>query len=72
MPVFIAGMSDVGDNLDTNAGKPRSVLIDGTQVVQHPLRDQIEAAKFIDGQAAALRSDRGFNVKKLKAGGTEG
>lgn len=32
--------------LDANATGPRSVTIDGSSTVQHPLPDQIAAAKF--------------------------
>jgi hypothetical protein len=65
-------MSDIGDNLETNASKPRSVLVDGTQVTQHPLGDQIAADKYIEGQAAVKRAGRGLNFTKLKPGGSPG
>lgn len=65
-------MSDIGDNLETNAQKPKSVLVDGTQVTQHSLKDQIEADKYVEGVASIKRSNRGLNLTKLKPPGTHG
>lgn len=37
-----------------NAKGPKSVFVDGERVEQHPLKDQIEADKYINATAASV------------------
>lgn len=38
--------------IQTNAEGPKEVLVDGVKNVQHPLKDQIEADKYLDAKSA--------------------
>lgn len=43
----------IEDAIEENAKGPKSVFVDGERVEAHPLKDQIEADKYINGKAAA-------------------
>lgn len=61
----MADCDDIKDALATNAVGPAEVSGDAGSVKQHSLKDQIEAAKFICGAAAANTARRGVRFTKL-------
>lgn len=46
---------DIRDAVIENAKGPKKASDDSTSMEQHPLPDQIEAAKFTSGNAAAAK-----------------
>lgn len=46
--------------LVTNATGPRRVMVDGQQVENHPLNDQIAADRYINSKVAAKKTGRGW------------
>ena len=63
------------DQLDTaieeNAKGPAKVSGDAGSVEQHPLKDQIEAAKFLASKDAAKSKKRGLRFNKLVPPGAD-
>lgn len=55
------------DRIKENAMGPKRVQQDGTLVEQHPLKDQIDVARYTDSKAAA-RTGLGLRVVKLVPG----
>jgi len=45
-------MSELSSSIDSNATKPRTVIVDGQTVEQHSLTDQIAADKHLSAVAA--------------------
>lgn len=42
----------MSEPIDTNRQQPAEVTVDGQTVKQHPLRDQIEADRYVASKAA--------------------
>jgi hypothetical protein len=61
-------MAELIDTIETNAAKPKRVQADGQSVEQHPLPDQIEAARFVN-EAAAKAKGLGIKICKILPGG---
>lgn len=49
-------MSELSTSIETNAGKPRAVTVDGQTVEQHGLMEQIAADKHLSA-VSATQSD---------------
>jgi uncharacterized protein YaiL (DUF2058 family) len=62
-------MSELAETIESNAQKPRMVTIDGQQAVQHTLKDQIEADRYLQSQQAATGQRRGLNFARMKPPG---
>ena len=57
---------DTQTQIETAIAGPRRAKTDGVEVEQHPLPDQIAAAKYLDGKAAtAKRASLGVKLVKL-------
>lgn len=65
-------MADLTSQIETNAGKPKAANIDGQQVQQHSLDEQIEADRYLKSEAAGASKKRGINLARLKPPGTVG
>jgi len=55
----------IAEAISTNAKGPARVSVDGTTVEQHPLRDQIEADKYVNAQTAAEKNHMGLRFFKM-------
>jgi hypothetical protein len=62
---------DLDDTIEQNAKGPAKVAGDAGTVEQHPLPDQIEAAKFLASKEAAKRPSRGLRFSKLVPPGAD-
>ncbi len=47
-----------------NAAQPRRASVDGVEAEQHPLKDQIEADRYLESKDAMKRG-RGFRITKM-------
>jgi hypothetical protein len=56
---------DLEETIRDNAAGPASVSGDAGSVTQHPLRDQIEADKYLEARKAAKSAGRGLLFSKL-------
>lgn len=64
-------MSDeITEAIETNATGPAEASGDVGSVKQHPLRDQIEADRYLRSQAAASSGKRGLVITRLSPPGT--
>jgi hypothetical protein len=55
---------DLTNAIKENATAPAEVSVDGQSVKQHPLRDQIEADRYVSSKAAA-RKRLGIRMTKV-------
>jgi hypothetical protein len=66
----------MADELDAailqNAQGPAKAASESGSVVQHPLKDQIEADRYLAGKQAAKRGTRGLRITKLILPGQTG
>ena len=63
-------MSEItAETIATNAAKPRAITGDRGSVQQHPIADQIAAAKFRAGQSAMSRTNKGLRMFATTAPG---
>lgn len=70
-------MTTLTDTVETNAAKPKLVVVDGQTAEQHSLKDQIEAAKFVAARDATAETTgnsvgnglNGFTFFKFKPPG---
>ena len=53
-----------------NAAGPAKASVDGQSVEQHPLREQIEADRYLAGKEAVRRKGLGIKTAKLEPPGT--
>jgi len=56
---------DINDAIAENATGPKSVSVDGSNVQQHSLADQIAARNDVASQEAASKAHRGLRFTKL-------
>jgi hypothetical protein len=59
------------DTIEQNAKGPAKASGDAGSVEQHPLPDQIEAAKFLAAKEAAKKPNRGLRFNKLVPPGAD-
>lgn len=62
--------TDLNDNINTEAQKPKKVTVDGVVVESHDLKSQIEADRYAKSNAAAASAKRGFSIAKMSPPGT--
>ena len=48
-----------------SASQPAKASVDGQSVEQHPLKDQIEADRYLASKEAAKSKSRGLRLSKL-------
>ncbi len=62
-------MPDPAPNLDQtirdNAAQPAKASVDGQSVEQHPLKDQIEADRYLASKDAARKPGLGIKLAKI-------
>jgi hypothetical protein len=62
-------MPDPAPNLDQtirdNAAQPAKASVDGQSVEQHPLKDQIEADRYLASKEAARKPGLGIKFAKI-------
>jgi len=61
----MADSEQIKDAIAENATGPAKATGDSGSVEQHPLKDQIEAAKFLASQGAIKTKSRGLRFSKL-------
>jgi len=57
------------DIIQENAAGPAEVTGDAGGMKQHPLRDQIEADRYLSSKDASRRKNRGLNLVKFSPPG---
>ena len=62
---------DLEETIRENAKGPRQAKNDSVEMEQHPLKDQIEADRYLASKAAAKSKRRGLRFSKLVPPGTE-
>ena len=60
----------IEDAIEENAAGPRKASNDSISVEQHPLKDQIEADKYLQSKKAAVGKGLGVKFSKLSPDGT--
>ena len=63
-------MSELSDAIEENAAQPKKMTVDGTSAEQHPLKDQIEADRYLQSQSAASGKKRGITLARIRHQGT--
>ncbi len=63
-------MADLSTEIETSAQEPKRMRVDGNEVEQHSLTDQIEADRYLASKAAASSAKRGFTIAKFKPSGS--
>ena len=63
---------DTQTTIENALAAPRKVQADGVSVEQHPLPDQLEAAKFLDAKTATRKTGSlGIRLQKLSPPGAD-
>ena len=57
----MATPEEIADAIGANATGPKQVVSDGVSVTQHPIKDQIDAAKFVGAKEAVKK--KGFGIR---------
>ena len=60
----------LADDIAANAAKARRMKSGTEERESHPLKDQIEAARFEASQNALANGGQGFRLQKIRPGGT--
>ena len=60
---------ELQQSIEQNATEPKRVRGDSGEVEQHPLKDQIEADRYLASKKAAQGKEMGVRVGKMKASG---
>lgn len=60
---------ELTDTIRDNAEGPSEASGDSGSMKQHPLRDQIEADRYLNSKDATRRKNRGLNLAKLSPPG---
>lgn len=58
-------MADLSDTIETAAGQPKEVQIDGQIVKSHDLDQLVEADRYLKQQSAAGKKTSGLRFVKL-------
>lgn len=66
--VYSLGMADLSAEIEANAQGPKSVTVDGNNVQQHSLKEQMEADEYLAGKTNNARSALPIRFAKLKPG----
>ena len=62
--------NDLENAIEENAAGPKKASGDSGSVEQHPLKDQIEADKYLAAKKAAQAKGLGIKLAKISPGGT--
>jgi len=62
---------DLDDTIRENAQGPAKASGDSGSMEQHPLRDQIEADRYLNSKQAAKHKSRGLRFSRLVPPGTQ-
>ena len=62
---------DLDRTIQDNAAGPRKAAGDSGSVEQHPLRDQVEADRYLSSKKAARSKGLGVKISKLVPPGAE-
>jgi len=62
--------TDLDNTIEENATGPKKASGDSGSVEQHPLKDQIEADKYLAAKKAAQAKGLGIKLAKISPGGT--
>lgn len=62
---------DLDDTIRENAQGPAKASGDSGSMEQHPLRDQIEADRYLNSKQAAKQKHRGLRFSRLVPPGTQ-
>ena len=57
--------SDLEQAIRENASQPEKASVDGQSVEQHPLKDQIEADRYLASKDAARKPGLGIKFAKI-------
>ncbi|NQU20431.1 MAG: hypothetical protein HQ567_04045 [Candidatus Nealsonbacteria bacterium] len=63
-------VDDLADTIKENAAGPKRASDDAGSVEQHPLKDQIEADKYLAAKKATQLKGLGIKLAKISPGGT--
>ena len=63
--------ADLDQTIHDNASGPAKASGDSGSMEQHPLRDQIEADRYLNSKQAANKKGRGLRFSKFVPPGTE-
>lgn len=58
-------MADLKTDIEQTAKNPQRASVDGQSVDAQPVRDQIEADRYLASKAAAKDKKRGLRISKL-------
>ena len=61
---------DLADTIEENAAGPKKASGDSGSIEQHPLKDQIEADKYLAAKKSAQATGLGIKLAKVSPGGT--
>ena len=61
---------DLKDAIGENATGPKKASGDSGSIEQHPLKDQIEADKYLAAKKATQANGLGIKLAKISPGGT--
>ena len=61
---------EIKNAIETNATGPRRASGDSGSVEQHPLPDQIAAARFVASRTASRKKGLGIKLLKISPGGS--
>ena len=65
--------TDVRTAIEDSAKGPKRTVVDGTVVEEHPLKEQIEADRYLDGKSAVDASaTRGLRFSRMSPPGGTG
>lgn len=62
---------EISDAILENAQGPAEASVDGVNIKQHPLMDQIEADRYLNSRQASRARGLGIGLKKLVPPGTD-
>ena len=62
--------NDLENAIEENAAGPKRASGDSGSIEQHPLKDQIEADKYLAAKKAAQSKGLGIKLAKISPGGT--
>jgi len=63
---------EIRDAIEDNAQQPRHVNVDGVDVEQHPLKDQVEADRYLSSKTGVGKPTRGLRFNVMKPPGAAG
>ena len=65
-----SGDGDLSAEIEAAAEGPKKISVDGLNVEAQPVKDVIEADRYLASKSAAGKRKRGLNISKLSPPGT--